>query len=68
MAEHHAMPVSDNDYPEHEKTYQLFLWLTKWGTVATVILVMFIGSMTSLLPWALTGLVSVAGVVAAAKM
>lgn len=26
------------DYPEHEKTYDLFLALTKWGTVATVAL------------------------------
>ncbi|MCR9123531.1 MAG: aa3-type cytochrome c oxidase subunit IV [Phyllobacteriaceae bacterium] len=26
------------DYPEHEKTFNLFLALTKWGTVATVAL------------------------------
>ncbi|RNC95837.1 aa3-type cytochrome c oxidase subunit IV [Oceaniradius stylonematis] len=26
------------DYPEHEKTFNLFLALTKWGTVATAAL------------------------------
>ncbi len=24
------------DYPEHERTYSLFLTITKWGTIATV--------------------------------
>lgn len=64
MAEHHVSHGADNDYVEHEKTYNLFLWLTKWGTVGTVLLLLFIGSMTSLVPWALTliaGLALVAG-------
>ena len=26
------------DYAEHEKTYRLFISLTKWGTVSMVIL------------------------------
>lgn len=26
------------DYPEHEKTYSKFIWLTKWGIVANVAL------------------------------
>ena len=26
----------DMDYPEHERTYQLFLWLLKNGTIAVV--------------------------------
>ena len=26
------------DYEEHDKTYELFLTMTKWGTVATVAL------------------------------
>lgn len=65
MAEHHVPHTSDNDYVEHEKTYNLFLSLTKWGTVFTVILVLFIGSMTSLIPWALTLFVSILGLAAA---
>ncbi len=26
----------DMDYPEHERTYELFLWLLKNGTIAVV--------------------------------
>lgn len=26
------------DYPEHEKTYSMFLWLFKWGVIANVAL------------------------------
>lgn len=29
------------DYAEHEKTYQLFVGLTKWGTVAVVGILLF---------------------------
>lgn len=56
MAEHHSGShhVVDNDYVEHEKSYELFLALIKWGSIATIILLLFIGSMTSLVPWALT--------------
>jgi len=60
MADHH--PVShgvDNDYREHESTYARFLVMSKWGTVFTVALLLFIGSMTALVPWALTLVVSV---------
>ncbi len=59
MADHH--PVShgvDNDYREHEATYARFLVMAKWGTVLTVAVVLFIGSMTSLVPWFLTVIVS----------
>lgn len=34
MAEHSAM-----DYAEHEKTYRLFVGMTKWGTIAVVAIV-----------------------------
>jgi heme O synthase-like polyprenyltransferase len=54
MAEHHVSHGSDNDYVEHEKTYKLFLSLTKWGAVLSLLIVLFAGSMTALLPWALT--------------
>lgn len=33
MAEHSTM-----DYAEHEKTYKLFLAMTKWGTVSVIVL------------------------------
>lgn len=59
MADHHAPTTVDNDYVEHESTYLLFLALMKWGSVATIILLLFIGSMTSLVPWALTLFLSV---------
>jgi len=39
MAEHHSTgghPAMD--YAEHEKTYDLFIGLTKWGTILTVLL------------------------------
>ena len=68
MAEKHVPHAVDNDYVEHEKTYNLFLAMTKWGTVFTIILVMFIGSMTSLIPWALTLFVSILGLAAATLM
>ena len=29
------------DYAEHEKTYALFVSMTKWGTVSLVILLVF---------------------------
>mgnify|MGYP001380052935 CR=1 FL=1 len=59
MAEHHSHPVVDNDYAEHEKTYVLFLSLMKWGTIATLLLLVFIGSMTGILPWWLTFLIAI---------
>ncbi len=26
------------DYPEHEQTYSMFLWLAKWGVIANIAL------------------------------
>lgn len=54
MAEHHVSHTVDNDYAEHEKTYTFFTTLTKWATVACIVILLFIGSTTSLVPWALT--------------
>lgn len=31
----HGAPM---DYPEHEHTYSMFLWLTKWGILFNVAL------------------------------
>lgn len=42
MAQHHdtapAQVGAKMDYEEHEKTYRMFLSMTKWGTVAVVAL------------------------------
>jgi hypothetical protein len=41
MDDHHGGPVQTGapmDYPEHEKTYELFLAGAKWGTMAIVVL------------------------------
>ena len=31
----------DMDYAEHEKTYKMFVELTKWGTIGVVAIVIF---------------------------
>ena len=41
MAEQDTGPVetgADMDYSEHEKTYEMFLALTRYGTLAVVVL------------------------------
>ncbi len=38
---------AEMDYPEHEKTYDLFLFLIKWGIV--VVLAIVIGMMVGLI-------------------
>lgn len=41
MADNHATQHTGGhpamDYAEHEKSYDLFLALTKWGTISTII-------------------------------
>jgi hypothetical protein len=32
----------DMDYPEHEKTYKLFLWLLKNGAMAVVVILIIL--------------------------
>ena len=68
MAEHHTPRVADNDYVQHEKTYEFFLVLAKWGTIGVIILMLFIGSMTALVPWALTLFSSAVLLYAGAKL
>ncbi len=38
-------PANAMDYPEHEKTYDLFLWLSKWTVVGCIglLIAMMIG-------------------------
>lgn len=38
MAGKKKEPVSAMDYAEHDRTYDGFLWLTKWSVVALVTL------------------------------
>ncbi len=38
MAAKKKEPVSVMDYPEHERTYEGFLWLTKWSVIVLVTL------------------------------
>ncbi len=33
-------PANAMDYSEHQKTYELFLWLSKWTVVACVALLL----------------------------
>lgn len=41
MAEHSSTveigTATGNDYAEHERTYHLFLQMTKWGTIFVVV-------------------------------
>lgn len=46
MSEHHSGPVETGapmNYAEHEKTYEMFLAATKFGTIILVALMMSMG-------------------------
>lgn len=52
MAEHNTAPVemgAEMDYPEHEKTYAMFLALSKFGTLGCIVIMvgMAIGFFTA---------------------
>lgn len=36
-SEPHVDGTAPMDYAEHEKTYELFVGLTKWGSIAVVV-------------------------------
>jgi hypothetical protein len=57
-ADHHNHDAPAMDYAEHEKTFNLFAVLMKWGTVLSVVLLLLAGSMTGVLPWIFTLVVS----------
>ena len=53
---HHTGPITSApmDYPEHERTYQGFLWLVKYGSIAVVAILL--GMMVSLIgSWGVIG-------------
>ena len=39
--DHVAHDAPEMDYPEHEKTYAMFVGLAKWGTIFMVLLMIF---------------------------
>ena len=45
MADHHATQTAGEhpsmDYAEHEKTYRMFIGLTKWGAILSVAVLVF---------------------------
>jgi hypothetical protein len=68
MAVHnHDHDVPAMDYAEHEKTFSLFGNLIKWGTLFSIIFVLFTGSLTGLLPWAFSLFLSILTAVIVAK-
>jgi hypothetical protein len=44
MVEEHALTAGhpDMDYAEHEKTYQLFLFLLKYGSIGVVAIIILL--------------------------
>ncbi len=36
----------DMDYPEHDKTYVMFLWLLKWGAIAVAGILVILAFLT----------------------
>ena len=40
----HEVPAMD--YAEHERTYENFLWLTKWGIIAVIDIVIALAAST----------------------
>jgi hypothetical protein len=66
---HHTQTAhSAMDYAEHEKTFSLFAALIKWGTVASVGLLVFAGAATGLIPWLLAIAIIAASVFGAVKL
>jgi hypothetical protein len=49
MAEQHAVSAeghSDMDYAEHEKTYRMFIGLTKWGAAGVIVILIILAFLT----------------------
>lgn len=49
MANQHDVPAMD--YAEHNKTFSLFVWLIKWGTVASLGFTLLAGAASGVIPW-----------------
>ncbi len=46
---HHDIPAMD--YAEHDKTFDLFAGLIKWGTVGSLMITLLAGAATNTIPW-----------------
>ncbi|MCZ8376308.1 MAG: aa3-type cytochrome c oxidase subunit IV [Beijerinckiaceae bacterium] len=46
---HHDVPAMD--YAEHEKTFDLFANLVKWGTVVSLVITLLAGAATGTISW-----------------
>jgi len=47
MAEHGAAEIGTadgNDYAEHERTYEFFIGLVKWGTISVVVILVLMAT------------------------
>lgn len=47
MAEHGAVEVGTadgNDYGEHERTYEFFIGLVKWGTISVAVILILMAT------------------------
>jgi Bacterial aa3 type cytochrome c oxidase subunit IV len=54
---HHDVPAMD--YAEHDKTFGLFAGMIKWGTVASLMIVLLAGAATNTISWIFAIVVSV---------
>jgi hypothetical protein len=54
---HHDVPAMD--YAEHDKTFGLFAGMIKWGTVASLMIVLLAGAATHTISWIFAIVVSV---------
>lgn len=62
---HHDSPAMD--YAEHDKTFGLFAWLIKWGTVFSLAITLLAGAATNTISWIFAIVVTVLMTIVAAK-
>lgn len=67
MVDNKHHDVSAMDYAEHEKTFNLFVELFKWGTVFSLAFVLVVGASTGTIPWLFALIVGAATAAITAK-
>jgi hypothetical protein len=50
-ADHHHRETNGMDYAEHDRTFDLFASLIKWGTVVSLGITLLAGAFTATIPW-----------------
>lgn len=58
-ADNHHNDASGMDYAEHDKTFDLFAGLIKWGTVGSLMITLLAGAATHAISWIFAIIVSV---------